>query len=145
MKTLQRALTGTALALSIGVAPLAALAEAPTSTAPQAPSAAAPQAQAQTPEATPSGPVTDEKLEAFVVAMAEIQDVRETYTPQLEQAKSDTERQQIADKGNAEIRERVDKVDGIDYKEFMTIAEAAQSDPELGARLNERLAAPQTE
>ena len=92
-----------------------------------------------------SGPVTDEKLEAFVVAMAEIQDVRETYTPQLEQAKSDTERQQIADKGNAEIRERVDKVDGIDYKEFMTIAEAAQSDPELGARLNERLAAPQTE
>ena len=145
MKTLQRALTGTALALSIGAAPLAALAEAPTSTAPQAPSAAAPQAQAQTPEATPSGPVTDEKLEAFVVAMAEIQDVRETYTPQLEQAKSDTERQQIADKGNAEIRERVDKVDGIDYKEFMTIAEAAQSDPELGARLNERLAAPQTE
>ncbi len=145
MKTLQRALTGTALALSIGVAPLAALAEAPTSTAPRAPSAAAPQAQAQTPEATPSGPVTDEKLEAFVVAMAEIQDVRETYTPQLEQAKSDTERQQIADKGNAEIRERVDQVDGIDYKEFMTIAEAAQSDPELGARLNERLAAPQTE
>ena len=145
MKTLQRALTGTALALSIGAAPLAALAEAPTSTAPQAPSAAAPQAQAQTPEATPSGPVTDEKLEAFVVAMAEIQDVRETYTPQLEQAKSDTERQRIADKGNAEIRERVDKVDGIDYKEFMTIAEAAQSDPELGARLNERLAAPQTE
>lgn len=145
MKTLQRALTGTALALSIGAAPLAALAEAPTSTAPQAPSAAAPQAQAQTPEATPSGPVTDEKLKAFVVAMAEIQDVRETYTPQLEQAKSDTERQQIADKGNAEIRERVDQVDGIDYKEFMTIAEAAQSDPELGARLNERLAAPQTE
>ena len=145
MKTLQRALTGTALALSIGAAPLAALAEAPTSTAPQAPSAATPQAQTQTPEATPSGPVTDEKLEAFVVAMAEIQDVRETYTPQLEQAKSDTERQRIADKGNAEIRERVDKVDGIDYKEFMTIAEAAQSDPELGARLNERLAAPQTE
>ena len=148
MKPMQKIMSGTAIALAIGAAPLAAMAETSVpkaeTTAPAQPQAES-QAQAPAQMEGEANEVSNEKLDSFVAAMMEVAEVRQTYEPRLQQAETDQERQEIAEEGNSAIRDRVNEVEGITFEEFATIAGAAGTDPALGARIEERLAALQTE
>ena len=136
MTNLSTKITGMAVALGLGLAPLSVVAQSETP-APQSDPA---------PQASPAPvDVSNEKLDTFVLAMVEVESVRQEYIPRIEAASSEDEREAIATEGNAAIMDRVDGVPGITFNEYVQIAEAASSDPELGQRVSDRLEAMQSQ
>ena len=80
-----------------------------------------------------------------MLAVVEVEGVRQEYIPRLEAVSSEEEREAIATKGNAAIMDRVEGVPGITFNEYVQIAEAAGSDPELGQKISDRLEAMQSQ
>ncbi|MFU8865370.1 MAG: DUF4168 domain-containing protein [Rhodobacterales bacterium] len=110
-------LSASVAALSLGtVAPLAAQTAAP-----------APQAS--------EVEMSDAKLEAFVTALLGVEEVRVDYTPQIEAAGTEEEQAELVNQANAEIIEKIDAVPDLTVDEYVTIAQVAQQDQELGARI----------
>lgn len=114
-------LSASVAALSLGaVAPVAAQTAAP---------APAEQPEAQQVE------MTDTKLEAFVEALMGVEEVRLDYTPQIEAATSEEDQAELVNQANAEIIEKIEAVPDLTVEEYVTIAQVAQQDQELGARI----------
>ena len=57
--------------------------------------------------------------------------------PQIQAAPNETDAQAMAQKANEEMRAAVAGTEGITVEEYQGIAEAAQADPQLMARLDE--------
>jgi hypothetical protein len=114
-------LSASVAALSLGaVAPVAAQTAAPAPTE---------QPEAQQVE------MTDTKLEAFVEALMGVEEVRMDYTPQIEAATSEEDQAELVNQANAEIIEKIEAVPDLTVEEYVTIAQVAQQDQELGARI----------
>ncbi|MFU8881406.1 MAG: DUF4168 domain-containing protein [Rhodobacterales bacterium] len=79
--------------------------------------------------------MTDTKLEAFVTALLGVEEVRLDYTPQIEAAGTEEEQAELVNQANAEIIEKIDAVPDLSVDEYVTIAQVAQQDQELGARI----------
>jgi len=94
--------------------------------------------QAPAPEQAPT--VDDETLRSFAMATLEIQEISQTYQPQLEAAESGEEQQEIAQTANDEMVQAVEAVPGIDVDQYNAIAQAAQNDPEMMQQINTLLA-----
>lgn len=98
---------------------------------------------AETPAApqtmAPAADFSDAKIEAFVTALQEVDDVRLSYLPQLEAADSDTDRAELADAANNEMVERIEAVPDLSVEEYIQIAELAQQDQALSARIVEQV------
>jgi predicted PurR-regulated permease PerM len=94
-------------------------------------------AAAQTAPAPGQAPNVDEDtLRSFAVATLEIQEISQTYQPQMEAAESQEQQQQIAQAANDEMVAAVEAVPGIDVESYNAIAEAAQADPEMMQQIN---------
>lgn len=78
---------------------------------------------------------TDEKLESFLDAALEVQNLSESVTPRVQAAESEAEQKTLIEEANAEIRGAVEDVDGMTVEEYVAIGEAAQSDPKLAQRI----------
>ncbi len=92
---------------------------------------------AQTAPAPGQAPNVDEDtLRSFAVATLEIQEISQTYQPQMEAAESQEQQQQIAQAANDEMVAAVEAVPGIDVDSYNAIAEAAQADPEMMQQIN---------
>jgi hypothetical protein len=79
---------------------------------------------------------TDAKLHSFASAVIAVNAVVERWRPQIQAAPSDTDRQQIAQKANEEMRAAVEGTEGLSVEEYQAIAQAAQGDPQLMARID---------
>jgi len=115
------AATTTAMTLALTVAPVTAL--------------TVQSATAQEVAAEYSG----EKLDAFTVALLQVVDLREKYTPVLQSAESEDEQKSILEKANAEIIGAIEGTDGITVREYQEIAEAAAQDQDLSTRITGRI------
>jgi predicted PurR-regulated permease PerM len=92
---------------------------------------------AQTAPAPGQAPNVDEEtLRSFAVATLEIQEISQTYQPQMEAAESQEQQQEIAQAANDEMVAAVEAVPGIDVDSYNAIAEAAQADPEMMQQIN---------
>lgn len=92
---------------------------------------------AQTAPAPGQAPNVDEDtLRSFAVATLEIQEISQTYQPQMEAAESQEQQQQIAQAANDEMVAAVEAVPGIDVDSYNAIAEAAQADPDMMQQIN---------
>lgn len=113
-------LSASVAALSLGaVAPVAAQTAEP-----------APQMQS-----APQVEMTDAKLEAFVTALLGVEEVRKDYTPQIEAATTEEAQAELVTQANAEIIEKIEAVPDLTVEEYVTIAQVAQQDQALGARI----------
>lgn len=92
------------------------------------------QTAAPTPQASEVD-MSDEKLEAFVTALLGVEEVRIEYTPQIEAAGSEEDQAELVNQANEEIISKIDAVPELTVDEYVTIAQAAQQDQELGARI----------
>lgn len=113
-----------ALILSASVAALSLGAVAPVAAQTADPAPAAQQVE-----------MTDTKLEAFVTALLGVEEVRQDYTPQIEAATTEEAQTELVNQANAEIIEKIDAVPDLTVDEYVTIAQVAQQDQELGARI----------
>jgi outer membrane murein-binding lipoprotein Lpp len=80
---------------------------------------------------------SDAKLQSFASAVIAVNSVVEQWRPQIEAASSDAERQQMAAQANQEMQAAVEGVEGMSVEEYQAIAQAAQGDAQLMARLDQ--------
>ena len=80
---------------------------------------------------------TDAQLQSFADAVLAVNAVIEQWRPQIQAAPNETDAQAMAQKANEEMRAAVAGTEGITVEEYQAIAEAAQADPQLMARLDE--------
>jgi hypothetical protein len=79
---------------------------------------------------------TDAKLHSFASAVIAVNMVVERWKPQIQAAPSDADRQQMAQKANEEMRAAVEGTEGLSVEEYQAIAQAAQGDAQLMARID---------
>lgn len=125
-QTTNRGLKALILSASVAALSLGAVAPVMAQTAAPAP-APAPQAS--------EIDMSDEKLEAFVTALLGVEEVRIEYTPQIEAADSEEDQAELVNEANEKIISKIDAVDELTVDEYVSIAQAAQQDQELGARI----------
>jgi hypothetical protein len=104
----------------------------------------APFAYANTPSATGSATVADtkddipdSKLDAAAAAVKQVVMVKETYEAKLAKA-PDNEKESVVEEANLAAEKAVNQ-NGLSVKEFITIMDAAESNPAVRAKIIQRL------
>jgi hypothetical protein len=77
------------------------------------------------------------KLQSFANAVLAVNAIVEQWRPQIQGASSEADRQRMAEQANEEMRAAVEGTDGMTVEEYQAIAQAAQADPQLMARLDQ--------
>lgn len=113
-------------ALALGVSGLA-----------HAQDAGAPAATEQVPSAAAAN-ITDEQVNSFALAMNEVSSLNQKFSSQLAAAPDDAARTQIQQQAATEMTQAVEK-SGISPTEYNQIAQAAQADAELRARIGQAM------
>jgi outer membrane murein-binding lipoprotein Lpp len=80
---------------------------------------------------------SDTKLQSFADAVLAVNAVVEQWRPQIQAAPSETDAEQMAQQANDEMRAAVAGTEGITVEEYQEIAQAAQTDPQLMARIDQ--------
>ena len=80
---------------------------------------------------------SDAKLQSFASAVMAVNAVAERWRPQIQAAPSEAHKQQMAEQANQEMRAAVDGTDGMSVDEYQRIAQAAQADTALMARIDQ--------
>lgn len=94
-------------------------------------------AAAQTAQPSAQKP-TDKEIDAFAVAMLDVQSIANAYEPHLQKAESDQETAQIHQKATAEMTAAVE-AQGLEVDRYNAIAQAAQADEDLAATIREKI------
>jgi hypothetical protein len=76
------------------------------------------------------------KLESFVTAALTVNQLVEQWTPRIQGAASETEAAELRDQANGELVAAIEQTGGISVDEYREISQAAQSDPQLMARIS---------
>jgi hypothetical protein len=79
------------------------------------------------------------KLQSFADAVLAVNAVVEEWRPQIQGAPDEADAQEMASKANEEMRAAVAGTEGITVEEYQAIAQAAQADPQLMARIDQAL------
>ena len=80
---------------------------------------------------------SDAKLQSFASAVIAVNAVVEQWRSQIQSAPDEAEKQQMAEQANQEMRAAVDGTEGITVEEYQEIAQAAQADAALMARIDQ--------
>jgi hypothetical protein len=92
----------------------------------------APAAQAPAPAAN----YDEAKLQSFVVAFLQVDQINRTYAPQLQEADGEEAQNTVREQASEEMVQAVESVDGITVEEYGTIIQQAQTDPALAEQIN---------
>lgn len=91
--------------------------------------------QAEAPAPAPAQ-FEEEKLRSFAVAFLQVDQINREYLPQLQQAASEEEQQQIRQEASEKMLGAVEDAEGITIDEYNQIIEFAQADPDLAKELH---------
>ena len=80
---------------------------------------------------------SEAKLQSFASAVLAVNAIVEQWRPQIQAAASEADKQQMAEQANQEMRAAVEGTEGMTVEEYQAIAQAAQADPQLMARLDQ--------
>lgn len=78
----------------------------------------------------------DRKLEAFIEAAAAVDGVMATWQPKIGRADSETA-DALRHEANLEIRESIERVDGISFAEYRDLRQAIVLDPDMRQRVTD--------
>ena len=79
--------------------------------------------------------ISDAKIDAFVTAALKVEQLVKKWTPQISNATSPEQADQMRQQANTELAAAVNQTDGISVQEYMDIGKSAQSNPELASRI----------
>ena len=83
--------------------------------------------------------VTDTQVVAFVDAILAVEQVRNEYGPQIEEAEDEAAQQALVQEANEAAVSAVESVENIDIDSYVAIANAAGDDEALNQRIIARL------
>lgn len=133
----KKPLTATAIALAFGFGGMApALAQEAT----EAPGTAEDPAMQAPAEATA---YTDEQLGAFVTAALEVSGIQQEAATSMMETEDQASQDELLQDANQQMVDAIENAPGITVPEYVEIAEAAETDPELRAQLEEMIMAAQ--
>ncbi|MCZ0811414.1 MAG: DUF4168 domain-containing protein [Pseudomonadota bacterium] len=101
-----------------------------------APVVAAP-AMAQ--QSTAPASVSEDELDAFVVAYKDVIAIEQEFGARLQEAGDEAEEQEIINEAQAEMTQAVDEAPDIDVDRYVEILQLAQTDADLQAQLTAKL------
>lgn len=82
---------------------------------------------------------SETQLESFAVAFLEVREIGQSYQDRLQAAGSVEERREVEVEAATEMVQAVEATEGLSIGEYNAILAAAQADPELAARIQERI------
>ena len=80
---------------------------------------------------------SDQQLESFVVAALAVDELIREWNPRIQAAENEAQAAQMREEANAALLETIAKTDGMTIEQYQEIGQAAQSDAQLAARINE--------
>lgn len=80
---------------------------------------------------------SDEQLQSFVVAAVAVDELIRQWNPRIQGAENAEQAALLREQANAELVETITRTEGMTVEQYQQIGQAAQSDPELAARINE--------
>ncbi|WP_455874821.1 DUF4168 domain-containing protein [Rhizobium yanglingense] len=94
--------------------------------------------QAQ-PEGKGGPAVSDQKIEAFAVAYLQVDQVRQEYSAKIGATQDTAAKQQLQTEASKQMVQAVEASPGISLDEYNSILTAAQNDPALVKRVQDKL------
>lgn len=99
-------------------------------------------AQTETPPASaaPATPdLTDEQVTLFAETAIKVGEIANSYRTRMEAETDAAAQQELAQQANEEMLSTVESAEGITVQEYIAIGQAVQDDPELSARIMQRV------
>ncbi|MGI9493283.1 MAG: DUF4168 domain-containing protein [Geminicoccaceae bacterium] len=81
--------------------------------------------------------VKDHKLRAFIEAALAVDGVMDKWQPKIIKARDSDETENLHVQANAEIRETIERADGISFDEYQRIRNAIAADPDMLDRVTD--------
>jgi hypothetical protein len=98
-----------------------------------------PPIQGQADSKSAAAAISDQKIDAFVVAYLQVDKVRQDYSAKLGATPDATAKQQLQTEASKQMVQTVAATPGISVDEYSAILTAAQKDPALAKRVEEKL------
>lgn len=96
--------------------------------------------QAQQPDSNgAAAAVSDQKIEAFAVAYQQVDKIRQEYSAKIGATSDPTAKQQLQTEASKQMVQAVQTSPGISVDEYRTILAAAQKDPVLVKKVQDKL------
>jgi hypothetical protein len=95
--------------------------------------------QPETEMQAPAVSFDEQTLQSFVVAFLQVDQINRTYLPQMQEADTAEEQQQVQQQATQEMVTAVENAEGISVEEYNTIIETAQTDPNLAQQINDMI------
>jgi hypothetical protein len=83
--------------------------------------------------------VSDQKIEAFAVAYLQVDKIRQEYSAKIGATSDPTAKQQLQTEASKQMEQAVQTSPGMSVDEYKTILTAAQKDPVLVRKLQDKL------
>jgi len=105
-------------------------------------SAQAPSPASPTPNRSDQSPIIpDQKLDAAATALQQVADLKHDYQQRVDSATSEPDKQRIVDEANSALTKAVTD-QGLSVEEYTAIMVIAQNDPQVRAKILQRLPQP---
>ena len=101
-------------------------------------SAAEPQGT-QPMQGTAPAAISDQKIEAFAVAYLQVDKVRQDYAAKIGAEKDAVNKQKLQNEANKQMINAVEKSPDMSLDEYKTIITAAQTNPDVAKKVQEKL------
>ncbi|WEX73800.1 DUF4168 domain-containing protein [Sinorhizobium numidicum] len=86
--------------------------------------------------------ISDQKIEAFAVAYLQVDKVRQEYSAKIQATADAAAKEKLQTEASKEMVEAVQASPDISIEEYTTILKAAQNDPALAKKVQEKLQGP---
>jgi hypothetical protein len=83
--------------------------------------------------------VSDQKIEAFAVAYLQVDKIRQEYSAKIGATSDPTAKQQLQTEASKQMEQAVETSPGMSVDEYKTILTAAQKDPVLVKKVQDKL------
>lgn len=83
--------------------------------------------------------ISDKQIEAFAVAYLQVDKVRQDYAAKIGSEKDATTKQKLQNEANKQMINAVEKSPDMSLEKYKTIITAAQSNPEVAKKVQEKL------
>lgn len=100
--------------------------------------------QAAQPQQNVTAPISDQKIEAFAVAYLQVDKVRQNYAAKIGSEQDATNKQKLQNEANQQMINAVETSPDMSLDEYKTIITAAQTNPEVAKKVQDKLKATAT-
>lgn len=90
-------------------------------------------------QGTAPAAISDQKIEAFAVAYLQVDKVRQDYAAKIGAEKDAVSKQKLQNEANQQMINAVEKSPGMSLDEYKTIITAAQANPDVAKKVQEKL------